>query len=172
MIMPDDWHLTPHRCRKGTTAMGGKRLALAALAALATLTFAGAGTAQRSEPRITVAPTIVAEAASQTAVQIQAGPADAIPGNSFIRLRGLPPSVSLSDGYSIGPGSWAVPLLGLSSLKAVIPAGISGRSELTISLVSVDGTLLAEAKTAFVVGPSAMMAPGDTQKSASNLVPP
>ena len=153
--------------------MAGKRLALAALAALAALTFAGAGIAQRSEPRITVAPTIVAEAASQTAVQIQAGPADAIPGNSFIRLRGLPPSVSLSDGYSIGPGSWAVPLLGLSSLKAVIPAGVSGRSELTISLVGVDGTLLAEAKTAFVVGPSAMMAPGDTQKqSSSNLVPP
>jgi hypothetical protein len=80
--------------------------------------------------------------------------------------------VSLSDGYSIGPGSWAVPLLGLSSLKAVIPAGISGRSELTISLVSVDGTLLAEAKTAFVVGPSAMMAPGDSQKQSSNPVPP
>jgi hypothetical protein len=171
--MPDDGHLALRRCRQGTAAVGGKRLALAALAALATLAFAGAGAAQRSEPRITVAPTIVAEAASQTAVQIQAGPADAIPGNSFIRLRGLPPSVSLSDGYSIGPGSWAVPLLGLSSLKAVIPAGVSGRSELTISLVSVDGTLLAEAKTAFVVGPSAMMAPGDSQKqSSSNLVPP
>jgi TPR repeat protein len=172
MIMPDDGHLAPNRCRKGTTAMWGKRLALAALAALATLTFAGAGIAQRGEPRITVAATIVAEAASQTAVQIQAGPADAIPGNSFIRLRGLPPSVSLSDGYSIGPGSWAVPLLGLSGLKAVIPAGVSGRSELTISLVGVDGTLLAEAKTAFVVGPSAMMAPGDSQRQSSNLVPP
>src|SRR5262245_16198033 len=127
--------------RRGTaSAMRGKGLACFALAALtATVAFASEGRTQRAEPRLAVPQTIVAEAASQTAVQIQAGPADAIPANSFIRLRGLPASVSLSDGYSIGPGSWAVPLQSLPSLRAIIPAGVSGRSELTISLVSVDG---------------------------------
>ncbi|MET0651900.1 MAG: hypothetical protein ABWY63_05230, partial [Hyphomicrobiaceae bacterium] len=122
--------------------MKGKGLALAALVALtATVAFAAEGRTQRPEARI-VAQTIVAEAPSQTAVQIQTSPSEAIPANSFIRLRGLPTSVSLSDGYSIGPGSWAIPLQSLPALKALIPAGVSGRFELTISLVSVDGALL------------------------------
>jgi hypothetical protein len=172
--MPVEWHLAP-ATRGGTaSAMRGKGLALVALAALtATVAFASEGRTQRSEPRIAVPQTIVAEAASQAAVQIQAGPSEAIPANSFIRLRGLPSSVSLSDGYSIGPGSWAVPLQSLPSLRAIIPAGVSGRSELTISLVGVDGTLLAEVHAAFVVGPSAMMAPADSQRPASTtLLPP
>jgi hypothetical protein len=152
--------------------MKGKGLALAALVALtATVAFAAEGRTQRPEARI-VAQTIVAEAPSQTAVQIQTGPSDAIPANSFIRLRGLPTSVSLSDGYSIGPGSWAIPLQSLPALKALIPAGVSGRFELTISLVSVDGALLAEAQIALVVGPSAMMAPAESQRPSTTLLPP
>jgi len=171
--MPVEWQLAPARRGGIATAMRGRGLALAALAALtATVAFAAEGRTQRPEPRIAVAQTIVAEAASQTAVQIQAGPSEAIPANSFIRLRGLPASVSLSDGYSIAPGSWAIPLQSLPMLRAIIPAGVSGRSELTISLVSVDGTLLAEVRTAFVVGPSAMMAPADSQRPSTTLLQP
>lgn len=139
-------------------------------ALVAAIAFTAAGFAQRSEPRITVAQTIVAEAASQTALPIQIGPTDALPGNSFIRLRGLPHSVSLSEGYAIGPGWWAVPLNSLPTLKAVIPAGVQGRTELTITLVAVDGTLLAEARTALMVGPAAM-APADSKQQQA-LVPP
>ena len=105
---------------------------------------------------------IVAEAVvAGAACRSRSGPPSALPGNSFVRLRGLPPSVSLTEGHAIGPGSWAVPLFSLPTLKANIPAGVSGRSELIISLVAVDGTLLAEARTALVVGPSAMIAPAD-----------
>lgn len=170
--MPVEWQRAP--ATRVETARKGKGLAFAALAALtATIAFAAEGRTQRPEARIAVAQTIVAEAPSQTAVQIQTGPSEAIPANSFIRLRGLPSSVSLSDGYSIGPGSWAIPLQSLPTLRAIIPAGVSGRSELTISLVGVDGTLLAETQVAFVVGPSAMMAPGDSQRpSSTTLLPP
>jgi hypothetical protein len=38
-------------------------------------------------------------------------------------------------------------------LKAIVPAGIAGRSEILIRLVDGDGTTLAEARTALVVGP-------------------
>ena len=112
--MPDDWHLATDTGvwqRQQPPCAGKAPCTCRARGADRHARVRRRGVAQRTEPRIAVAPTIVAEAASQTAVQIQAGPADAIPGNSFIRLRGLPPSVSLSDGYSIGPGSWAVPLL-------------------------------------------------------------
>jgi len=116
--------------------------------------------AQRAdEPRISVAPTILAEPASQAALSIQVGPPGSLPSNTFVRLRGLPSSVSLTEGYAIAPGSWAVPLFGLAALKAIVPAGVSGRSEIIIHLVGVDGTTLAETRTALVVGPATMIAP-------------
>src|SRR5262249_33650258 len=111
--------------------------------------------AQRAQPRISVAPAVTAEPASQVALPIQIGPPDALPRNSFVRLRGLPHVVSLTEGYSVGPGSWAIPLGALATLKANVPAGVSGRSELVISLVSSDGALLSEARTMFVVAAAA-----------------
>ena len=127
--------------------------------------------AQRGEPRISVSSAIVAQPASQAPLSIQIGPPEALPPNSFVRLRGLPPSISLTEGHAIGPGSWAIPLFGLSALKANIPAGVSGRTEIVISLIAVDGALLAEATTALVVGPAAMLAPPD-QKRANAVSPP
>jgi TPR repeat protein len=127
--------------------------------------------AQRTEARISVSSAIVAQPASQAPLSIQIGPAEALPPNSFVRMRGLPPSISLTEGHAIGPGAWAIPLFGLSGLKANIPAGVSGRSEITISLVAVDGSLLAEATTALVVGPAAMLAPPE-QKRATAVSPP
>jgi hypothetical protein len=151
--------------------------------AFVALSFAAVGAvaahgvaAQTSEVQITVSSAILAEPVSQAQLQIQVGPPAALPGNSFIRLRGLPPTVSLTEGHAIGPGSWAIPLFGLSTLKANVPAGVSGRSELIISLVAVDGTVLAEARTALVVGPAAMIAPSDKatvdQKRAIAAAPP
>jgi hypothetical protein len=43
----------------------------------------------------------------------------------------------------------------LQALKANIPTGISNRSELVVSLVSVDGVMLAEARTVLVIGQTA-----------------
>ncbi|MBX9589131.1 MAG: hypothetical protein K2X43_07495 [Hyphomonadaceae bacterium] len=137
----------------------------AAVLAVGLLVAAGAADpalAQRAEePRISVAPTILAEPAAQTALSIQVGPPGSLPSNTFVRLRGLPASVSLTEGYAIAPGLWAVPLFGLASLKAIVPAGVSGRSEIVIHLVSVDGTTLAETRTALVVGPATMIAPAE-----------
>jgi hypothetical protein len=50
--------------------------------------------------RITVAPAILARSASQAALTIRVGPTAALPKNSFVRVRGLPPMVSLSEGYA------------------------------------------------------------------------
>jgi hypothetical protein len=108
---------------------------------------------RRESPRITVDRTIVVQPDSQTALAIEVGPPDALPSKSFLRLRGFPRSVSLTEGHAIAPGSWAVPLVSLQSLKAIVPAGVSGRNEITIVLVAGDGTKLAEARTALVVSP-------------------
>jgi hypothetical protein len=106
---------------------------------------------RRDALRIIVAPTIVAAPASQASLPIQVGPPDALPSNSFVRLRGFPASVSLTEGHAIAPGAWAIPLFGLATLKAIVPAGVSGRTEIHISLVGVDGTTLAESHTSLVI---------------------
>jgi hypothetical protein len=106
-------------------------------------------------PHIAVLSTVLAEPASQMPLQIRVAPTDAIPSNSFLRLKGLPPTASLSEGYSISPGSWAVPLNGLPRLTLNLPASVSGKSDLLISLVDADGKLLAEAHVSLVIQPQA-----------------
>jgi len=154
----------------------GKRWIAAALLALAVILATGAAQwslAQRREaPRILVEQTIFAEPDSQTLLAIEVGPRDALPSNSFLRLRGFPRSVSLTEGHAIGLGSWAVPLFALGSLKAIVPEGVSGRSDIVISLVGEDGTTLAEVKTALVVGRRRVLAaPIDPPPQPKRLEP-
>ena len=75
--------------------------------------------------RISVAPEISARSASHTALQIRIAPADALPKNCFVRVRGLPSAVSLSEGYATTPGAWAVPLYALANLQMIVPAGVT-----------------------------------------------
>lgn len=106
-------------------------------------------------PRIVVAETIAAAAASQAPVRISITPPTAIPRNAFVRIRGLPQMAALSEGHAIAPGAWAVSLAALADLRVTVPATAQGRSALTITLVSVDGAVIAETQTTLVIGASA-----------------
>jgi hypothetical protein len=119
----------------------------------------GAG-AQTSKPVINIARVILAEPAVETPLPIQIGPADAIPQQTFLRIRGLPATATLSEGHSIAAGSWAIPLSGLARLKILTPVGASGRNEITISLVAIDGKVLSEAKATLLVAPATVIAGG------------
>jgi hypothetical protein len=101
--------------------------------------------------QISVAPGIAATSAAQAPLAIGIGPAGALPKNSFVRVRGLPPTVSLSEGYVIAPGAWSVPIYALASLQMIVPAGVTGRADLSISLVAEDGSLLAQATSVLVI---------------------
>jgi hypothetical protein len=129
------------------------------------------------QARITVAPAIVAKAASEAELVIEVGPAHAVLPRSFVSLRGLPPRVSLTEGHLISPGLWALPLSTLPSLRARIPADISGRSEIVIRLIGMDGRLLAQATTALIVEPAGSLppqqstAPGKPAQAAAPAAP-
>ena len=123
--------------------------------------YAQAQTGQ--QPTIALPPAISAEAATQAALPIRVTPADSLPRNSFVRVRGLPPTAALTEGYSIAPGSWAVSLAALPELKIMLPAGTTGRSEIIVTLVSIDGTVLAETKATLSISPAG-------QKSERNLI--
>jgi hypothetical protein len=108
--------------------------------------------AEAQQRAIIVVPTLVkAQPASRTRLPIEVNSPDTPARNSFLRIRGLPTAAALSDGYAIAPGAWAVPLNVLSNLNVILPVGIQGSSDVSINLVSVDGAILAEARTVLAV---------------------
>lgn len=109
-------------------------------------------------PTISIAATVSVESASQFPFPIRVGPSASIPRYSFIRVRGMPPMAALSEGYSIAPGSWAVPLQALADLKITLPAVAEGRVDALVSLVAADGSVLVEARSTIIVNPSRQLA--------------
>lgn len=144
----------------------------AALAATLLLSpQAGVHAQQGAQVHISVSPTIVARPASQTSLGIEVGPPWSLPKRSFVSLRGLPASIALTEGHLVGVGSWAVPLKSLPTLKANVPVDVSGRSELVINVISMEGSLLAVARTALVVAPQAMAPPSERAPADSDKKP-
>jgi len=118
--------------------------------------------------RIIVAPTLTAAAPGKAPLAIAVSPSGALPRNCFLRVRGLPPTVSLSEGYVIAPGAWSVPINALSHLDMVVPAGVAGSSDLDISLVAEDGVPLAEATAVLMVMAAPPSAPPGAPRSANS----
>jgi hypothetical protein len=109
--------------------------------------------AQRPDPpSINVAPAILAKPESKVRLPIQIGSVEALPKSTLVFVRGLPWSVSLTEGRGLGAGLWAVSLPELPWLNANVPTGVSGRYDIVITLVNAYGTLLAEARTTLVIG--------------------
>src|SRR5215472_10072886 len=113
----------------------------------------------QSEPAINAGPTILVEPGAESPLPILIGPQETIPKNSFLRLRGLPHDAPLTEGHAIAPGSWAIPLAALPTLKISLPIGLSGKADVTISLVSVEGVVLAETRSSLVIAAAALIAP-------------
>jgi hypothetical protein len=59
--------------------------------------------------------------------------------------------IALTEGHSIASGTWAVALTALPNLKLILPEGTDGRSEIVITLVALDGAVLAEAKSSLTI---------------------
>jgi formylglycine-generating enzyme required for sulfatase activity len=100
---------------------------------------------------ISVTTPLRAEPASRVRLPIEIRPPEAVPKNTFVRIHGLPPVAVLSEGHAIAPGSWAVPLNALPTLRVILPAGVQGQSDVAINLLNIDGSLLAETRTIFIV---------------------
>jgi len=108
-----------------------------------------AGAQQR--PVITTAARILAPPTARTPLAIAVSPDAGLPKNAYLRIRGLPQTVALSEGHAIAPGVWAIPLTVLPVLAAIVPTGAQGTAEISIDLVSLDGKVLAQTKATFVI---------------------
>jgi TPR repeat protein len=59
-------------------------------------------------------------------------------------------------------------LAGLLNLGIVLPVGLQGRWDIVVALVTIEGTVLTEAKTALVVGPTQLIAPQPPKQDQSS----
>jgi hypothetical protein len=159
-----------HKSGRQYTARMWRCIATAAVVGVLSAVAVSPASAQQTRLSINVAPVMLAEPASRSPLPIQIGPQDAILKNSFIRIRGLPAAAALSEGHAIGPGAWAVPLVGLASLAVIVPVGLQGRWDVVIGLVTIDGTVLTESKTALVIAPAQLIAPGNKGETPSTNV--
>lgn len=133
----------------------------------------------RSKPSINVAAIVLIEPMTETPLPIQVGPPDALPRNSFVRVKGLPAQAVFSDGHFVSAGTWALPLAGLSDLKITVPLSTSGRTDLQLTLLAIDGAVLAESKVTLAVTAGTLSTPGTAQAppaarapSSASLGPP
>ena len=122
---------------------------------------------------ITVAPAMLAAPDATTHLSLEIGPPGVVVHNSFIRVRGLPPSAALSDGYAVTAGSWSVPLAAARSLAIILPSEAEGRAEIAIDVVNVDGNVLAQARTVLVIasGSEDLDAPRPVKLGPRKLAP-
>ncbi len=141
---------------------------------LATTLVVGIASAQQARPNIIVPALLSIEPSTEVALPIKVGPPGAVPRGCFVRLRGLPATAALSDGHSIAPGAWAVPMAALPNLTILMPVSAKGRSEILISLLSPDGSVLAEASAVLVVAPASLPPNGEPpdRKAAALRVAP
>ena len=137
---------------------------LAALLLGPLLPLAPAQAQQR--PAITVPARILAPVSQRTALAIGVTPQDGLPRNAYLRIRGLPQSVALSEGHAIAPGVWAIPLSVLPVLAAIVPVGAQGTSEIHVDVLSLDGKVLAETKATLIIPAPDQPAPASAPRPA------
>lgn len=131
------------------------------MATAALLALLPTGSFAQGQPQVRLATRVLVEVDVETPLIVQVGPAEAIPANSYIQLRGLPEHATLNEGHSVSAGIWAVPLRSLPMLSVTAPQAASGSSEFTVRLVDLDGRILSEAKSTMTVAASYMLGQRD-----------
>lgn len=93
---------------------------------------------------------------------------NALPRRAIVLIRGLPSAVTLSEGRLFESGVWGVAAGDLGRVRITSTAGAVGRSDLNISVVSIDGTVLAEAQSTLVIGEAGASAAVITRNSKND----
>lgn len=132
-----------------------KRWRAFALLCLAGLIAAASPQAQAKSgaPSIEVPPEIKVAPAVVTRLQIKINLAENAPPQTILVVRGLPARVMLSEGRLFSAGVWAVPLTATGKLEIAPATGTSGTSELSFEVITLDGKVLADAKSVLMIDP-------------------
>jgi hypothetical protein len=93
-----------------------------------------------------------------------------LPKRATLLIQGIPATLTLTQGRVFDSGVWFVPIADLPKLTIIATSEATGlQKPLTLTLVALDGTVLAEGRTTLAVGP----APGalDAKATAATQAP-
>lgn len=119
-------------------------------------------------PTIEVPAEINAAAAVMTPLRIKVSGGRA-PSQAMLMVRGVPAGVTLYQGRSFSPGVWTVPLASLGALEIGAATGSTGKSALTFELTTLDGQVLANAKSTLIISAAATEAAKDDARGTLAL---
>lgn len=88
---------------------------------------------------------------AEVPVPVSITPVSAVPRQAMVLIRGLPSSIALTGGKFFDSGVWGIKASELPKLRISASSGVGQISQLSISVVSLDGTLLAEGRSNLVV---------------------
>lgn len=94
------------------------------------------------------------EIAAESPLPIRITPDGSAPEKAMVLIRDLPASVALTEGRLFDSGVWAVRVADLPRLRIAAPAHTVEKRRLFLSLVSLDGTVLANAESSLAVVPA------------------
>lgn len=106
-------------------------------------------------PSILVAREISVPPASVTRMPVAVNAPRALPVGAMLVFRGLPDRVMLSEGRRFSAGVWAVPVANVGRLEIAPAIEANGTTELAIELTTLDGNVLATARTMLSIGAQA-----------------
>lgn len=135
------------------TAKGARALVTAVTYAIAATHVAAqssvAGESEGAMPGIQIAREIVIAADIPAPLRLRV--VGRVPDRAtYLRVSGLPEGARLSHGHPLSSRSWSVAPADGEALQIDVPGGLSGKFELTIALVVVDGAVLAVSSTELV----------------------
>ena len=138
---------------------------------MSTLAAAPFAHAQTQNIELILAERLLIQPNKETPIAIQIEPSEQLPTDAFVRMRGLPPAATLTQGYRVNKsGTWAVPVKSLMKLRVQIPREIAEPIPVQVELTSLAGQIIAERKTTLIMGPRPLAPPqlaSQAQKSAS-----
>jgi hypothetical protein len=100
---------------------------------------------------ILVSPQIQARPGAAAEIPIWVRKWQGMPRQVLVLIRGLPKHSLLTQGRAFGPGVWAISPES-KRLRVILGKDVSGRIPITITLVTLNGDVLANAKTELAVG--------------------
>jgi hypothetical protein len=117
---------------------------------------------RQSAITISVASQLWLKPGEETPFEIRLIPVDAVPPQSVIVIRGVPPGMRFSEGRAFADRVWFLPAARLPNLKLQAPSDASSGGLMTISLTSLDGVAIAQAKVTVLSVPKAKETIGTT----------
>jgi hypothetical protein len=128
--------------------------------------------AQGRKPALVVSSQLWMSPGTEKPLEVSVVPSDAVPANAMIVIRGVPPGIRFSEGRPFGPGVWVIPVARLTNLKLHAPADTGSGGTLTLVLTSLEGTSIAEARTAVTFMPPSNQNTNTTGATPRNDPPP